>query len=85
MNTWAFRACGSCKWPLVTTRKPTYRPHNHIQHCVIYTATHDHNTTVGWFTAAPGSQTTQGPQEVETEREYVLQYVGTDGTEITGT
>jgi 4-alpha-glucanotransferase len=63
-------------------KAPTYRPHNHIQHCVIYTATHDHNTTVGWFTAAPGSQTTQAPKEVETEREYVLQYVGTDGTEI---
>jgi len=63
-------------------KAPTYRPHNHIQHCVIYTATHDHNTTVGWFTAAPGSQTTQAPKEVETERESVLQYVGTDGTEI---
>jgi 4-alpha-glucanotransferase len=60
----------------------TYRPHNHIRHCVVYTATHDHNTTVGWFTAEPGSQTTQSQDEVETEREDVRKYVGTDGTEI---
>jgi 4-alpha-glucanotransferase len=28
------------------------------------TASHDHNTTVGWFTAEPGTQTTQSPEEI---------------------
>jgi 4-alpha-glucanotransferase len=59
-----------------------YRPHNHVPNCVVYTATHDHNTTVGWFTAEPGTQSSQTKEEVEQEREYALRYVGTDGREI---
>ena len=50
-----------------------YRPHNHIRNSVVYTATHDHNTTVGWFTARPGSQTTQPREEVEKERRYAME------------
>lgn len=60
----------------------TYLPHNYNNNCVSYTATHDHNTTVGWFTAPPGSQTTQSSEEIERERQYALEYVGTDGSEI---
>jgi 4-alpha-glucanotransferase len=26
-----------------------YLPHNHIQNCVVYTGTHDNDTTAGWF------------------------------------
>lgn len=26
-----------------------YLPHNHVQNCVIYTGTHDNDTTAGWF------------------------------------
>jgi len=59
-----------------------YRPHNHTKNCAVYTATHDHNTTVGWFTAEPGTQTTQTREEVKKEREYALKYLGTDGQEI---
>ncbi len=59
-----------------------YRPHNHIVNCAVYTATHDHNTTVGWFTAEPGTQTTQSAEEVKREREYALKYLNSDGSEI---
>jgi 4-alpha-glucanotransferase len=59
-----------------------YKPHNHIKNCVVYTATHDHNTTVGWFTSEPGTQTTQAKKEIQKEREYALKYIGTDGKEI---
>lgn len=27
----------------------SYLPHNHVPECVIYTGTHDNNTTAGWF------------------------------------
>jgi len=60
----------------------TYRPHNYSQNCIVYTATHDHNTTVGWFTAEPGKETTQNKDEVEEERARALHYLGTDGREI---
>ncbi|MFC1871823.1 4-alpha-glucanotransferase [Chloroflexota bacterium] len=63
-------------------KAPDYRPHNHIANCAVYTATHDHNTTVGWFTTEPGTQTTQTADEVKKEREYALKYLGTDGSEI---
>jgi 4-alpha-glucanotransferase len=63
-------------------KAPEYRPHNYTKHSVVYTATHDHNTTVGWFTAQPGTQTTQMREEVEKERKYALEYVGTDGKEL---
>lgn len=59
-----------------------YRPHSYSQNCIVYTATHDHNTTVGWFTAEPGIATTQTKEEVEEERALVLEYLGTDGREI---
>ncbi len=59
-----------------------YRPHNHHTRCVVYTGTHDHNTTVGWFTAEPGKETTQSRDEVEQERAFALKYLGTDGREI---
>jgi 4-alpha-glucanotransferase len=63
-------------------KAPEYRPHNHVHHCVVYTATHDHNTTKGWFTAEPGTQTTQTPEEVAQERIYALDYLGTSGENI---
>jgi len=59
-----------------------YRPHNHIYHCVVYTATHDHNTTVGWFTCDPDSHPSMTREQVLQERAFVLKYIGTDGREI---
>ncbi len=41
-----------------------YLPHNYTKNCVVYTTTHDLNTTVGWFTAKPGTQTTQSQREI---------------------
>ncbi|MEO1291157.1 MAG: 4-alpha-glucanotransferase, partial [Chloroflexota bacterium] len=26
-----------------------YIPHNHVENCVVYTGTHDNNTTIGWW------------------------------------
>lgn len=64
------------------SKAPEYRPHRLIPNCVVYTATHDHNTTFGWFTSEPGKETTQTKEEVTQERRYALAYVGTDGREI---
>lgn len=29
-----------------------YLPHNHVENCVVYTGTHDNDTTIGWFNNA---------------------------------
>jgi 4-alpha-glucanotransferase len=52
-----------------------YLPHRHIPHCVVYTGTHDNDTTVGWFYMTPGS-TSQSAGEVIEEREFVRRYLG---------
>ncbi|OAD19436.1 4-alpha-glucanotransferase [Candidatus Thiomargarita nelsonii] len=30
-----------------------YLPHNYVEHCVVYTGTHDNNTSLGWFQEIP--------------------------------
>ena len=63
-------------------RATQYRPHNHIRHSVVYTATHDNNTTIGWFSAKPGTQCTQSKEEIIQERKYALKYTGSNGMEM---
>jgi len=46
-------------------------PHNHTRETVVYTGTHDNDTTVGWWENLDSGQ-----------REYCLQYLASDGTEI---
>ena len=33
--------------------KNSFLPHNYNQNCVVYTGTHDNDTTIGWFHSAP--------------------------------
>ncbi len=46
-------------------------PHRHTRDSVVYTGTHDNDTTIGWFASA-----------AETERDYSLKYLASDGREI---
>lgn len=39
--------------------KNPYLPHNHLTNCVVYTGTHDNNTTLGWFTELRDDQKKQ--------------------------
>ncbi len=57
-------------------------PHNYIKNCVVYTGTHDNDTTVGWFTSVAGEGSTRNSEQIEREREFCLRYLSTDGHEI---
>ena len=57
-------------------------PHSYTENCVVYTGTHDNDTTVGWFHSRPGEGNTQTKNEIEAERKNVLKYLKTDGEEI---
>jgi 4-alpha-glucanotransferase len=48
-----------------------YLPHRHIRNSVVYTGTHDNDTTVGWFRQAKRK-----------EKIHALRYTGTDGRRI---
>ncbi len=59
-----------------------YRPHNSPPNCVVYTGTHDNDTTVGWFWSEAGKDSTRSQEDIERERKTILDYVGTSGEEI---
>jgi len=48
-----------------------FLPHNYVNNCVVYTGSHDNDTTRGWFETC-----------TEKEREAALAYFGTDGSDI---
>ncbi len=48
-----------------------YLPHNHERHAVVYTGTHDNDTTAGWFDRLPSE-----------EKMRVLDYLDSDGKGI---
>ncbi len=48
-----------------------FLPHNYEPNCVVYTGTHDNDTTRGWYAAAP-----------EAERDLARRYLGRDGHDI---
>ena len=50
-----------------------FLPHNFTRNCVVYTGTHDNDTTVGWFNARS-----------EQERKRVLAYTATSGRDVAG-
>jgi 4-alpha-glucanotransferase len=57
-------------------------PHNYVRNCVVYTGTHDNDTTVGWFNSKAGEGSTRNAKQIELERAYCLDYLGSDGSEI---
>ena len=59
-----------------------YRPESFPTNCVCYTGTHDNNTSVGWFWGDGGEDSTRSPEEVEAERREILNYLHTDGSQI---
>jgi 4-alpha-glucanotransferase len=55
------------------TGDPTDRflPHHYVPHTVVYTGTHDNDTTLGWFRSAPAHV-----------RDHVLRYLARDGHDL---
>ena len=61
---------------------PEFRPHNYCRHFVVYTGTHDNDTTLGWWTSSGAGDSTRTAENVRAEREFALQYLGMDGREM---
>jgi 4-alpha-glucanotransferase len=58
-----------------------FKPYHFKPNSVVYTGTHDNDTAIGWFTAGVGDST-RTETEVAAERQFVLDYLGSDGSEI---
>ena len=63
-------------------RADEFRPESYPAHCVVYTGTHDNDTTVGWFRSESGKGSTRTEEEIAAERKMILDYLRTDGHEI---
>lgn len=62
---------------------PRFLPHNHVRNAVVYTGTHDNDTSQGWFHEHGGAGSTRTPAQTEKERHAVLAYTGArDGRRI---
>ncbi len=51
--------------------KNSFLPHNYVSNTVVFSGTHDNDTTIGWFNSA-----------TEREREFAKRYIGSDGAHI---
>ena len=59
-----------------------YKPHNYPENCIVYTGTHDNDTTAGWFWSDAGEGSTRSQEEIEAERQTIMEYLQTDGKNI---
>lgn len=62
--------------------KNQHLPHNYVHNSVVYTGTHDNDTTVGWFNSQAGAGSTRDAAQIERERKFCLEYLNSDGAEI---
>jgi 4-alpha-glucanotransferase len=62
-----------------------FRPHNFPRARVVYTGTHDNDTTVGWWQSTGGGDSTRAAEDVASEKALALEYLGTDGREMNWT
>jgi 4-alpha-glucanotransferase len=61
---------------------PYFKPHNYTRDRVVFTGTHDNDTTAGWWTGSDAGHSTRTLEEIERERDHARRYLRTDGTEI---
>jgi 4-alpha-glucanotransferase len=59
----------------------SFLPHNFAPGVVAYTATHDNDTVMGWWTGGVGDST-RSDEDVEAEHARARAYVGGDGRTI---
>ncbi|WP_309669499.1 4-alpha-glucanotransferase [Gemmatimonas sp.] len=57
-------------------------PHRYARELVVYTGTHDNDTTVGWWRSSGAGDSTRDPDDVEKEKAFARSYLDTDGHEI---
>ncbi|MBC8086285.1 MAG: 4-alpha-glucanotransferase, partial [Phycisphaerae bacterium] len=62
--------------------KNEFKPHNYMREQVVYTGTHDNDTTVGWWSASAAGDSTRSLDDVAKEQRDARLYLDTDGAEI---
>ena len=60
---------------------PDFKPHNFPRNRVVYTGTHDNDTTMGWWSGEVG-HSTRSSTDIANEREHARRYLGIGGPEV---
>jgi 4-alpha-glucanotransferase len=60
----------------------TFLPHTYTKDLVVYTGTHDNDTTLGWWNAAGEGDSTRSAEDIASERDYAMRYLATDGQDM---
>jgi 4-alpha-glucanotransferase len=59
-----------------------FLPHNYDRNRVVYVATHDNDTTMGWWNSIAGTDSTRTEEDIRRERSFLMGYLNTDGREL---
>lgn len=59
-----------------------YQPHAYPQNSVVYTGTHDNDTTLGWFHDKASPSSTRSQKAIREETEFTLRYLNCSGKDI---
>lgn len=59
-----------------------FQPHNYVRELVVYTGTHDNDTTVGWWQSSGDGDSTRDAAMVRREKDFARRYLATDGHEM---
>lgn len=62
-----------------------FQPHNYPRDRVVYTGTHDNDTTLGWWNSSGTGDSTRDAGEVSREKDFAMRYLGSDGQEMNWT
>jgi 4-alpha-glucanotransferase len=60
---------------------PDFKPHNYPRNIVVYTGTHDNDTTMGWWAGGIG-HSTRSDIDRENEREHATRYLGLEERDV---
>jgi 4-alpha-glucanotransferase len=61
---------------------PGFIPYSFTRDLVVYTGTHDNDTTVGWWNDGGAGNSTRSKEEVKRERGFVRRYFNSNGDDI---
>jgi 4-alpha-glucanotransferase len=62
-----------------------FRPHCFPRERVVYTGTHDNDTTLGWWHSTGEGDSTREATEVLNEKAFAMRYLGSDGRDMNWT
>jgi len=63
----------------------SFLPHNYEHDLVVYTGTHDNDTTMGWWNSTGEADSTRSSEDVKREKDHALEYLAATGDEMNWT